>query len=69
MFSTNESTLDRALRAILGIVLIYAWYAPWVSGIVGLVALVLGVVFLLTGIIGWCPLYSLFKMSTNKSTP
>lgn len=67
MFSTNESTMDRAIRAILGVVLIYAWYAMWVSGTLGIVAMVIGVVFLLTGIIGWCPLYTLFGFATHKA--
>lgn len=67
MFSTNESTMDRVIRAVLGIVLIYAWYALWVSGTLGIVALVIGVVLLLTGIIGWCPLYTLFGFATQKT--
>lgn len=67
MFSQNESTIDRVVRAIVGIILIYAWYAPFVTGTLAIVALVVGVVFLLTGIIGWCPLYSLFKMGTYKT--
>ena len=67
MFTQNESTMDRTIRAILGIILIYAWYAPWVGGIVGILALLVGVVFLLTGIIGWCPLYTLFKMKGTKA--
>lgn len=67
MFPQNESTLDRGIRAILGIVLMFAWYSAWVSGTMGFIVLVLGVVFLLTGLIGWCPIYSLFRMGTYKA--
>lgn len=67
MFTQNESTMDRVVRAVLGIILIYAWYAPWVGGIVGILALIIGVVFLVTGVIGWCPLYTLFGMATRKA--
>ena len=68
MFTINESTLDRLIRFLVGAVLIYAWYAMLVTGAIATVALVVGLVLLLTGIIGWCPLYSLFHLGTHKSS-
>ncbi len=67
MFTQNESIVDRVIRFVLGAVLVYAWYAVLVTGVLATVALVLGVVLVLTGLIGWCPLYSLFGMSTRQS--
>jgi hypothetical protein len=57
--SRNEGTLDRVLRVILGLVLIsLVFVGPqtvwgWV-----------GVVPLLTGLVGYCPLYSVLGIRT-----
>lgn len=55
----NESNLDRALRIILGLALISLVFVgpatPW--GWVGLVPL-------LTGLVGFCPLYRILGIST-----
>lgn len=55
----NEANVDRALRIILGLVLIALVFVgpqtPW-----GWV----GVVPLLTGLVGFCPLYRLIGVNT-----
>ncbi len=56
---TNEGTLDRALRVIAGLVLI----GLAVTGTVGVWGWI-GVVPLLTGALGWCPLYTVLGFST-----
>lgn len=57
----NEGTVDRAVRVSLGVVLLSLVFvgpqSAW--GWVGLVPLV-------TGLVGTCPLYSLFGISTCK---
>lgn len=57
----NEGTLDRALRVIVGLLLISLVFVgpqtPW--GWVGLVPL-------LTGLVGMCPLYSILGINTCK---
>lgn len=67
MFSLNESMMDRALRVVLGIVLLYLGWGGMVGGTLGLVFQYLGFVPLLTGVIGWCPLYSLFGFRTKTA--
>ncbi len=67
MFTQNESMLDQVIRFVLGAVLLYAWYTVLVTGVLATVVLVLGIILVLTGLIGWCPLYSLFGMSTRQS--
>jgi hypothetical protein len=63
----NEAGWDRIVRVILGIVLLYLGWAGVVSGGWGVFLKVIGFVPLLTGLIGWCPLYSLLKFRTNKA--
>ncbi|SBT03420.1 conserved exported hypothetical protein [Candidatus Propionivibrio aalborgensis] len=55
----NVGGLDRILRIAVGIVLI-ALAAMGVVGVWGWI----GVVPLLTGLIGWCPAYPLLGIST-----
>lgn len=56
---TNEGGIDRILRIVAGLVLI----GLAASGTVGWWGW-LGVVPLATGLIGWCPAYTLLGMST-----
>jgi O-antigen ligase len=56
---SNVGGLDRILRIVAGIALI----ALTVTGTVGVWGWI-GVVPLLTGLIGWCPAYPLLGIST-----
>ena len=56
---TNEGTIDRALRVIAGLALI----ALAVTGTIGVWGYI-GVVPLLTGIIGICPAYAIFGINS-----
>mgnify|MGYP000957574363 FL=1 len=56
---TNEGGIDRILRIIAGLVLIGLAY----TGTVGMWGYI-GVVPLATGLMGWCPVYTLLGMNT-----
>lgn len=64
MLKSNVGGLDRALRVIVGIVLLAAFFMlpeasyRWF--------LLIGIVPLATGLIGTCPAYSIFGISTCK---
>lgn len=57
--TTNEGNLDRAVRVVIGLVLI-GMAAGGTVGVWGWI----GIVPLATGATGWCPLYSIFGWST-----
>jgi len=63
---TNESGLDRAIRVIAGAALLALYFTQVVVGGLGIVAVIIGAVLLITGAVGFCPLYSLLKIQTNK---
>ncbi len=63
----NEAGWDRVIRVLLGIVLLYMSLGGVVGGGLGVVLTILGVVFLVTGLVGWCPLYSLFRFRTRRA--
>lgn len=62
----NESTTDRIIRIILGAVLLILGWTGMVTGTLGAIFKWLGFIPLLTGLIGFCPLYAIFKMGTKK---
>lgn len=63
MIRTNESTIDRIIRGIAGIILLALALTSVVTGALSTVLIVLGAVLLLTGLVGFCPLYALLKIS------
>ena len=60
----NMGTADRILRVVAAIAIVILFYTHVLVGTVGIVLLVLAAVFLLTSLAGYCPLYSLFRIST-----
>ncbi|EQA35817.1 PF11127 family protein [Leptospira inadai serovar Lyme str. 10] len=54
----NEGTLDRILRLVAGVAIItWGFLAQNWLGAIGIIPLV-------TGLIGWCPLYSVLHLNT-----
>lgn len=62
----NVGTIDRIIRFIVAAVFAYLYFGGVVTGTLGIILLVLGVVFLATSAISFCPLYLPFKFSTRK---
>jgi polyferredoxin len=63
---SNESNVDRILRAVAGVILLFLGFGGILIGTWAIVADALGAILLLTAAIGFCPLYTLFKFSTKK---
>jgi hypothetical protein len=61
--STNVGTIDRFLRIIVGAALI-AWALGFLPGVAPSVWGWIGVVPLLTAVVGYCPAYSIIGVST-----
>ena len=62
----NMSNLDRIIRLVIAAVFAYLYFGGIVTGALGIVLLVLAVVFVLTSLVAFCPLYLPFKISTYK---
>ena len=62
----NESGIDRIIRAVVGIILIALAASSAVTGVLGIIFWVVGAVLLLTGIVGFCPLYALLRIRTKQ---
>lgn len=66
MSFANEGTADRTIRIIVGITLLALGWGGVVDGTLGTVLKLLGFVPLLTGLVGWCPLYAIGRFSTRS---
>ena len=64
MMKKNVGNIDRIVRILLALVFGYLYFSGTVTGLVGTVLLVLGGVFVLTALLGTCPIYSALGMST-----
>ena len=65
----NMSGLDRIIRLLIVAVVAVLFYMNLIEGAWGFVLLTLASVFLLTGFINFCPLYTLLGLHTNKEKP
>ena len=65
---TNEAGWDRALRIVVGVVLLYLGWGGIVGGTLGMVVKVLGFLPLLTGVFGYCAIYSIFGVRTCRAS-
>ena len=54
---TNMGIIDRVIRIVVALVFVGLYFASVVSGTLAIVLLVLAGVFILTSLIGFCPLY------------
>ncbi|PKO03333.1 MAG: DUF2892 domain-containing protein [Chloroflexi bacterium HGW-Chloroflexi-5] len=64
----NESGLDRIIRVIVGAALLALYFTQVIAGGFGIAAVVVGAVLLITGVVGFCPLYGLLKIQTRKKS-
>lgn len=63
----NVGNTDRAFRFILAAVMAAIYFTDTVTGTAGLVLVILSFVFLATSLVGFCPLYLPFGISTCKN--
>jgi hypothetical protein len=63
----NVGTIDRIIRLILAVIFAILYFTGTVSGALGVILLALAVVLTLTSAISFCPLYALFKFSTQST--
>jgi Inner membrane protein YgaP-like, transmembrane domain len=60
----NVGMIDRVIRIILGIILLYLFAVNMVAAPWSYLVILIGLILLITGIIGTCPLYSMIGMNT-----
>ncbi|NJM50348.1 MAG: DUF2892 domain-containing protein [Sphingomonadales bacterium] len=62
----NMGSADRLFRLLVVIAIIAAYFTGMISGTIAIIAFVAAGIFLLTSLIGTCPLYLPFGLSTLR---
>lgn len=62
----NMGTVDRTVRIIIAIIIGALYLTDVISGTLAIVLGIIALVFLLTSIIGFCPVYAPLKISTKS---
>lgn len=60
----NMGTADRSIRVIIAAIVAFLYFNGTISGIIGIILLVLAAVFVLTSLVSFCPLYAPFGIRT-----
>ncbi|HWP83212.1 MAG TPA: DUF2892 domain-containing protein [Bacteroidota bacterium] len=63
----NMGSADRIIRLLAAVVIGYLYATDLISGTVATILGIFAVAFVVTSLIGWCPLYTPFKISTKKA--
>ena len=64
----NMGTIDRIIRILLAIVVIVLYLNGSITGVASIILGILAFVFIVTSLIGFCPLYAACKISTIKKS-
>ncbi|NBB31706.1 DUF2892 domain-containing protein [Cellulophaga sp. BC115SP] len=62
----NMGSTDKLIRIIIAIIVAVLYFTGTLTGTVGIIAVVIAGVFVLTSLISFCPLYTLLGISTCK---
>jgi hypothetical protein len=65
---TNMGQTDRIIRALVAIAIAVLYFTGMISGTTAIVLGIIAVAFLLTSIVGFCPGYFPFKISTRRNS-
>ena len=63
----NESTADRIIRVVVGLALIALAATGTVAAPLSYLVWVVAAILVITGAVGFCPLYAIFRFSTRTA--
>jgi len=59
-------TVDKVIRVLVAVVVLILYFTHVISGTLAIILILLAVVFVATSLLGFCPLYLPFGLSTRK---
>ncbi|MBL7861132.1 MAG: DUF2892 domain-containing protein [Cyclobacteriaceae bacterium] len=60
----NVGNMDKVIRIVLSIIFGVLYFTGTVTGTLGLALVILGGIFVLTSLVGFCPIYSIVGLNT-----
>jgi len=64
----NMGSPDRIVRILIAIIIAVLLFTNVLQGALAVILGIIAIIFIVTSVIGFCPLYVLFGMSTKKHT-
>lgn len=64
----NMGPADKIIRVLIAAVIAIFYFSGHINGNAAIVLGIIAIVFLTTSLIGYCPLYSPFGISSRKNT-
>jgi hypothetical protein len=61
----NMGLIDRVIRVVLAVAVVILWAAGAISGSAAIILGIFAAVFILTSLVGTCPLYVPFRIDTR----
>jgi len=65
----NMGSADRTIRILIAIAIAVLYFTHLISGTLAIVLGIIAIAFILTSLIGWCPLYTPLRLSTRRQPP
>ena len=62
----NMGMVDKTIRVIIAAVIALLYYLGVISGTLAIVLMIFAIVFIVTSLIGFCPLYPILGMNTKE---
>ncbi|MHC1780288.1 MAG: DUF2892 domain-containing protein [Bacteroidales bacterium] len=62
----NVGTTDKWIRIIIALIIVALYFANLISGTLAIILLIVAGMFIITGFVGFCGLYTLLGISTCK---
>lgn len=62
----NMGTADRVIRIIIAAIIAALYFSGQITGTLAIILGIVAIAFLVTSLIGWCPAYLPFHISTCK---
>ncbi|REE79769.1 Protein of unknown function (DUF2892) [Lutibacter oceani] len=63
----NMGTSDKAVRILIAIAIAVLYYTNVINGTLAIILMAVGIIFLLTSLLNFCPLYTIFGINTCKT--
>jgi len=64
---TNMGTTDRTIRLIVAVIIAALYFSGQISGTLAIILAIVAIAFVVTSLVGWCPMYLPFGISTRKT--
>ncbi|HSQ46564.1 MAG TPA: DUF2892 domain-containing protein [Lutibacter sp.] len=66
MMKKNMGSADKLIRVLIAVAIAVLYYLGKIEGTLALVLLAFALIFLLTSLVSFCPLYTIFGINTCK---